>query len=137
MTWCINEFLTDSISKLDRRDKVAYAKTKAHCDLDLLVLREGEWWRGYRTYANKACCGPKERPKRLKRHLLKAVSQGTWIVPNIAAEGPAASATVLNPFRGVTEYGGANRKVPTLYPATHPFQILGHVELPSAPLQVP
>ena len=42
LTWRIDELLSDSLGKLDRRNEVAYAETKAHCDIDLLVLGEGE-----------------------------------------------------------------------------------------------
>jgi hypothetical protein len=54
LTWRIDEFLSDSVGKLDRCNNVAYAETKAHCDFDLLVLRGGEWWwRGCYTYAKE------------------------------------------------------------------------------------
>jgi hypothetical protein len=39
----IDEFLPDLVRKLDCRDEVAYTETKAHCEIDLLViLRKGK-----------------------------------------------------------------------------------------------
>jgi hypothetical protein len=38
LTRRIDEFLPDPLGKLDRRNKVAYAETKAHCDIELLIL---------------------------------------------------------------------------------------------------